>query len=509
MDSARRKLKILMVAAEVSPFVKVGGLADVLGGLPRALRAMGHDVRVVMPYYPLVANSGEWPLEEVVQPTAIPIRDGVVDCAGVYRATMPGTMTDGKDSVPVYMIRSDRWFADADCSEKVYSGDAEPYIFLNRAIMELAPKFTRGWTPDVLHCHDWQAGLALVYLKTLYRCAPAWENTAGVYSIHNLAHTGEFGFDVLEAAGLPNHLFAYDKLEFYGNVSLMKGGLVYADQVHTVSETYAREIQTAEHGCGFEGLFRYLAAQGRLRGIVNGLDHAAFNPATDPYLAANYSRENPGPKAECKAALQAECGFAVDPAIPVIGIVTRLVEQKGLDLIRNCADELLSLPIQLVVLGVGNPAYEGLFRTLARNHPDKVHARIAFHIRFAQHIYSGADLFLMPSRFEPCGLGQLIALRYGTIPVVRATGGLADTVEDFQPSARGLGRGNGFVFTEYNSSAMVGAVRRAVETFQDQRRWSALVTRAMKTEFAWQKPAKEYAAMYRAALSPIELGQAA
>lgn len=501
MDSARKKLKILMAAAEAAPFVKVGGLADVLGGLPRALRAMGHDARIVMPYYPLVAESGRWPLEEVLGPTAVPIRDGHSERARVYRATMPASRPDGKDAVPVYLIRSDRWFLDADRSERVYSCDAEPYLFWNRAILELTPRFADGWTPDVLHCHDWQAGPALVYLKTLYRCAPAWQSTAGVYTIHNLAHTGEFGPDVLEAAGLPAHLFTYDKLEFYGNVSLLKGGLVYSDRVNTVSDTYAQEVQTADYGCRFDGLFRYLAAQERLSGIVNGLDPEMFDPATDPHLVANYSRANPAPKAECKAALQAECGFATDPSLPVFGLVSRLVEQKGLDLIREAADALMELPIQLVVLGVGAPEYESFFQDLARKHPTKVHARVAFDLPFAQRIYSGADLFLMPSRFEPCGLGQLIALRYGTIPVVRATGGLADTVEDFRAPARGLGRGNGFIFTEYDSSAMVEAVRRALEAFGDARRWAGLVDRAMKTDFAWTGPARAYAGLYRDAIN--------
>jgi starch synthase len=506
---AARKLRIVMVAAEVAPFVKVGGLADVLGGLPRALRALGHDVRIVMPYYPMVHNSGRWELEEILGPCPIPTREGMIEQAKVHRTLMPPSRPGGNDGLPVYMIESDRWFKDADRSEKVYTGDAEPYIFLNRAVMELVPYLERGWMPDILHCHDWQAGLAPVYLRTLYRCSTAWSGTSSVISVHNLAHSGEFGRDVLEAAGLPPYLFSYDKLEFYGNVSLLKGGLVYSDQVNTVSETYAREIQTPEYGIRFEGLFRFLASQGRLSGIVNGIDTAAFDPATDPLIPARYDRANPAPKVICKAALQKECGFAVDPDVPVASIVTRLVEQKGLDLLRDSADKLLAQPLQLVVLGVGNPVYEQFFKELARKYPGRVHTRIVFDAPFAQRIYAGSDLFLMPSRFEPCGLGQLIALRYGTIPIVRKTGGLADTVEDYKSGGRGNGRGNGFVFEEYNSSAMLKAVARAVDAFHDKPGWAALVDRAMAADFGWDKPARQYVSLYRRAVAAPAVERAA
>ncbi len=495
---ASRRLKILFVSVEVAPLAKVGGLADVAGALPKALKAMGHDVRIIMPSYRMIEDNPDYTVEQSVPEFSVPIHEGF---------SLPATLkTTAIGDIPVYLVASDRYFTEATESKMVYTLEAEPYVFFDRAVVEAIPRLTPTWTPDVIHCHDWQTGLIAVYLDTFYHENPVWENVARVFTIHNLAYQGDYPYEVLRYAGLPDDLFTWDRLEYYGRMSFMKGGLIYSDVSNTVSPTYARETQTDDYGCGLQGLLQYLAGQKRYTGILNGIDMDVYNPQTDRNLAANYSAEKPAGKAKCKTALQAECGLPKSRKSAVIGIVSRLADQKGFDLIRAAADDLLRLPVQLVLLGTGDPAYEAYFRELEERHPKKVKAFLGYDAELAQRIYSGSDIFLMPSRFEPCGLGQLMSLRYGTIPVVRATGGLADTISDF--TARS-GKGNGFVFEEYDASAMLDAVKRAVETFQDGDAWEKLVVRALTSDFSWNNSARKYVELYRQALAKIRLVAAA
>jgi starch synthase len=488
---AARKLKILIVAAEVAPFAKVGGLADVAGALPKALRALGHDVRVVMPCYRMIEENPKCAVEDLLPAFPVPIHADLTEQARIRQTCI------GKD-VPVYLIAGDRCFAEANESKKVYSLAPDPYVFFDRAVCEFIPRLSTAWDPDIVHCNDWHTGLTPVYLDTLYRDHPTWAGAARVFTIHNLAYQGDFDYDVFRRTGLPDHLFAYDKLEFYGRMSFMKGGLVFSHMVNTVSQTYAQEIQTPEYGCRLEGLLQYLASQGRLTGIVNGIDYEEYDPASDPRIPAHFSAEKPEGKAHCKSALQAECSLPAKQEVALIGLISRLADQKGFDLIRAIAEPMLKLPVQFVLLGTGDPQYETYFRDLARKFPKKVKAHIGFDADLAQRVYAGSDMFLMPSRFEPCGLGQLMSLRYGTIPIVRATGGLADTILDYNRSPK---KGNGFAFDEYSADALLQTVKRAVGTFADKARWAALVSRALQSDFSWTSSARKYVELYRQALT--------
>jgi starch synthase len=478
--------RILMISAEVAPLAKVGGLADVAGALPKALHALGHDARILMPAYPMIEADTRWQMEPLTQ-FEVAIRPDWTETATVSQLTLPS-------GVRVYLLRVGDWFANATESTKLYAVDPRAYVAFCRAAVEWLARQS-DWTPQVVHCNDWHTALVPVYLRT-----PRTERTdamATVFTIHNLAYQGVFEKEFFHELGLPDYLFDIEGLEFYGKVNLMKGALLYSDRVNTVSPTYAAEIQTPEYGERLEGLLRRLADERRLSGILNGIDYDEWNPETDPHIPAHYSATNLQGKATCKAELQRACGWQPDPSKAVIGLVSRLTDQKGLDLIKSLGAKLLQLPIQFVLLGTGDPAYERYFRSWHKRHRAMVHATIGFDNAWAHRIYAGADMFLMPSRFEPCGLGQMISLRYGTIPTVRQTGGLADSIAPYD-AARGAG--NGFVFREYKPSALYDAVRQAVEAFQDADAWQALVARVMQQDWSWSRSAGAYAALYAEAL---------
>lgn len=495
---AGRKLKILLVAAEVAPFAKVGGLADVAGALPKALKALGHDVRVVMPCYKMIEDNPRYAVGDFLPPFEVPIHAGLTQTAWVRQTRIGG-------DVPVYLIASHDYFGDATESKKVYSMVPEPYVFFDRAVTEFVPRMAPAWAPDVVHCNDWHTGLVPVFLQHFHADTPAWSRASTVFTIHNLAYQGEWDASLLAYAGLPESLFHYEKLEFYGKVSFMKGGIVYSDLVNTVSQTYAQEIQTPEYGCRLEGLLQDLHRRDRLTGIVNGIDYEEYDPANDPRIAAPFSAADPRGKANCRAALQAESGLPQAKKAAVIGLISRLADQKGFDLIHAIAERMLEMPVQFVVLGTGDQHYEAFFRDLQARHPKQVRANIGFDANLAQRIYAGSDMFLMPSRFEPCGLGQLMSLRYGTIPIVRATGGLADTIVDAGP--RGS-KGNGFVFSDYSADALLDTVQRAVRVFAEQSKWEALVGRALSADFSWTSSARKYAELYRRAAAGREAAAA-
>jgi starch synthase len=480
---ARERLRILYVAAEVAPFAKTGGLADVAGALPPALARLGHDVRVVMPLHRQAAAAAG-ALRVVLPRVSVPVGDRTVD----------GALLEGwlDDRVPVYFVAHDGYYD----RPALYGApdDCERYVFFCRSIMAALPML--GWMPQVVHANDWQAGLIPVYLETLYRDTPAYADVATVFTVHNLAYQGVFWHYDLPMTGLGWDLFTPAGLEFYGHLSFLKGGLVFADQLTTVSPTYAREIQGPERGERLDGVLR--ERSGDLMGILNGLDVAAWNPMTDPDIPKRYDREDLGGKAASTAALRDEMGLP-DPGrrTPLVGVVSRLAAQKGIDLVAGAVPALRAAGGQLVVLGTGEEPLEQLLRQQARTYPESVAVRLGFDARLARRIYAGADVFLMPSRYEPCGLGQLIALRYGTVPVVRRTGGLADTVRAWDPST---GEGTGFLFDDLSAEACGAALARAFAAHADPAAWRRLVLNAMAADFSWDASAESYVTCYRRAI---------
>ncbi|AMW05953.1 glycogen synthase GlgA [Gemmatimonas phototrophica] len=471
-------MNVLFVAAEVAPFVKTGGLADVAGALPAALRAAGHDVRVVMPRYRSLREQGV-PMAGPIGASFLPV--GVrAEEQRIWRAT--GSET------PVYFLDIPAAFERA----AVYGepDDARRFILFARGVMDCLQHLREvdGWQPDVVHCHDWHAALVINYLKSYY--AYTFGHIATVFTIHNLAYQGQVHPDVAQLAGLAEGGLVENGMGpgIANSFNIMARGILYADVVSTVSPTYAREILTTEYGERLDGLLR--SKQDRVVGILNGIDTTVFDPQTDRQLAAPYGAGDMAGKAACKAALQQRCGLAVDPQRPVLGIVSRLVEQKGLDLLHKILPWLLrETDAQLVVLGSGQPYLQEAFLRHGEQHGDRVAVRIGFDAALAQQIYAGSDAFLMPSRFEPCGLGQLIALRYGTVPIVRATGGLVDTVRE------GL-EGNGFVFHRYDPKDFGDAIWRALQCYRDPASWAVVRERGMREDHSWTTAARQYAGVY-------------
>jgi len=462
-----------MVASEAAPFAKTGGLADVVGSLPAALHRIGEDVAVLLPRYRAVATESGRRIYDYM-----PIWMGDV-CynTSVYQVG---------ESVPYYFL---------DCPELydregVYGnsrGDFPDnyirYAVLSRAALEVARRIFR---PQVIHCHDWQSALVPAYIHTVLAADPTFIGIKTLLTIHNLGYQGLFPPEVLAEVGLPATLFRPEALEFFGRVNFMKAGILFSDAINTVSQAYAREIQTREYGWGLDGLLRSRSAA--LSGILNGADYSQWNPESDPNLPAHYSRADLSGKRVCKRALLSEFGF-MDPAAqdrPLIGMVTRLAGQKGADLIAQVGEDLAKEDLSLVALGAGEPIYEKILRDLAAAHPDNIAVRIGYDEGLAHRIEAGADMFLMPSRYEPGGLNQLYSLRYGTIPIVRATGGLDDTIEE----------ATGFKFQEYSSAALLEAIRAALAEFRRPDQWSARVGRAMSKDFSWDVSACEYANLY-------------
>ena len=477
-----RSLRVLVVASEMAPFAKVGGLADVVGSLPKALAARGIDVRVVMPKYKKIQGAAyisDFPVEIAGRLETAIIRTVPVKAGG-------GT----KAEFPVYMVDSYRYFH----RDYIYSGedDVERFVFFSRAVLDMLPVI--GFKPDIIHCNDWQTGVLPFMLKTRYAKDDFYKDIATLYTIHNLQYQGVFPRDVLGLFGAGPQNFHPDDLEFYGGVNFMKAGLLYADKLNTVSQTYAKEIQTPEYGERLDGVLRKRARD--LYGILNGIDYEEFNPATDPNIPKPYSLETVKDKVHNKRALQKEMGL---PALgaPLVGLVSRLVNQKGLDLTGAIVDDLMERDLQLVVLGTGDPYYHKLFTDLGAKYPEKAGIKIGFDVKLAQRVYAGSDMFLMPSKFEPCGLGQIISLRYGTIPIVRKTGGLLDTVEDYNAAK---GTGNGFSFGAYSPLELLQTIDRALVVYRKPEQWDTLRENAMRSDFSWSRSASEYVNLYKKAM---------
>jgi len=487
-----QRLRVLLVASEVSPLAKTGGLGDVAAALPRALRALGHDVRILMPRYRGVERHASG-IRTVVPRLEVPVGDRLVPGA------LLGTETSG--GVPVYFLQQDHYF-DRDglygTGDDDYPDNCERFVFFCRGALEaliaLDGMDRDGWRPQIVHANDWQTGLLPVYLRTLYRDHPSLASIATVFTIHNLAFQGVFWHHDMPLTGLGWDVFTPAGIEFYGKLNFLKGGLVFSDLLNTVSRTYAREIRTPAFGSGLEGVLEERSHD--LHGVINGIDYEVWNPAKDPAIPQPYSADDPGGKAACRAALRGELSLETAPG-PVLGIVTRLVEQKGMDLVLQALPGILAEGCQLVLLGSGDANLEAAFVESAQRHPGRVAVRIGYEAELAHRIYAGADCFLMPSRYEPCGLGQLIALRYGTVPVVRRTGGLTDTVTEFEPARRA---GTGFTLDAFAVDALLDAVRRATSAYRQPALWKALVRNAMAEDFSWEASAREYVTLYGKAL---------
>lgn len=474
-------MKIALVASEVTPFSKTGGLADVLGTLSIALERLGHDVCVIAPAY-RSALRGEFPLEETPIKLSVPIGDRLEEAAVLKSAIGKG--------VTVYLLRADAYFdrealygtADGD-----YPDNAERFAFFSRAALEML----RRKPADVVHCHDWQTALAIVYLKVQSGRYPELAASKTVFTIHNLGFQGIFPSRDWPLLGLDPSFFTPQFLEFFGNVNFLKGALIFADKITTVSPSYAREIMTPEQGFGLEGVLRQRAAD--LLGILNGVDYHNWNPSTDPLIARRYDENSLNGKAECKKSLQLALGLPDRHGPALIAMISRLTSQKGFDLVEAIFDRLMERDTQFVLLGTGEKRYEEFFRAQAARYSNRVGVRIGFDEVLAHRIEAGADLFLMPSLYEPCGLNQMFSLKYGTIPIVRAVGGLKDSVEPYDADAES---GTGFVFEPYDPQALLDAIDRALLVFRDERAWKALCRRAMAMDFSCEKSAKQYLDLY-------------
>lgn len=473
-------MKILFVASEAAPFLKTGGLADVAHSLPKALKKAGTDIRVIIPKYGKISDEFKEQMDHIAEFT-VPVG---------WRNQYCGLDHLKYDGIDFYFMDNEYYFKRNE--PYGHYDDGEIFAFFSRGVLE-AIKHMDNFIPEVIHCNDWHTGMIPVFLEDFYRYDIRFQNIKTIFTIHNLRYQGIFSKTILtELLGLDYSYFTEDKLKYYDAVSFMKGGIIYSDIVTTVSETYADEIRTPYYGENLDGLLNGISY--KLYGIVNGIDHDAYNPRRDKDIPKTFGLTTMKNKLVDKEALQKELGLPVNKDIPVIGLVSRLVSQKGLDLIKGVIEEILHLDIQLVILGTGDQAYEDLFEYYSHIYPEKLSSNIGFSDKLAKLIYAGADMFLMPSLFEPCGIGQLIALRYGTVPIVRETGGLKDTIT---PYNKYTGEGNGFSFTNYNAHDMLNVIQLAIETFKDKKQWLAIQKNGMKAETSWKDSAKKYTDLYK------------
>ena len=447
-------MKVLLCSSEVVPFAKTGGLADVAGSLPLYLKKLKIDIRVAMPKYSCVKVEGS-------------------------KAKM------GKD-IPVYLIENDQYFVRPTLygtPSGDFADNLERFSFYSKAVLELLKK--ENFKPDVIHCNDWQSALIPVYLKTIYKDDPFYKNIKTVFTIHNMAYQGVFSKDEYPKLGIGWEYFNIEGLEFYDKINFMKGGLIFSDFITTVSPTYSKEIQTPEFGYKLEGILS--KRKNNLTGILNGIDYDEWNPEADKELVKKYSAKSSTDKVYNKVALQKELGLPVKPDVPLLGVVGRLAGQKGFDILAEKIEQICSMDLQFALLGTGEEMYHKIMQDIAKKYPQKTSISIKFDNTLAKKIYASSDMFLMPSRYEPCGLGQLISLRYGTIPIVRKTGGLADTITE----------DNGFVFEEYSSDALFKAIKRGLDAYKNCKAWQAMVRRAMEYDFSWGNSTKEYVKLFK------------
>ncbi len=481
-------MRILMVTPEANPFARSGGLAEVIYALAWTLVKQGHEVQVVLPLYRQVRESGQ-PLNSTGLTFSIPLSLKSLP-AEIY-------ISEPEPNLKFYFIAQDALF-DRDGLYGTAYGDfednAERFIFFSRAVVEMME--TLELNCDICHCHEWQTGLVPVYLRTLYADRPRLQPPATVYTVHNVGYQGIFSSFDLPLTGLGWELLSPKALEFYGQLNFMKGGLVFADLLNTVSTKYREEILTPEFGFGLEGLFQERAKE--LYGILEGVDYARWDPGIDAFLPTAYDREHLEGKQACKAALEKRFGLNLPPEKPLLGMTTRFFERKGIDLVENILDDLMHLDLGFVIQGTGEERHHYLLQEIASRYPEKMGLVIGYSDELAHQIIAGTDIFLMPSRYEPCGLDQLYCMRYGTIPVVRATGGLDETIQEYDPAT---GAGTGFKFTGYTPAELMGAVRRALALYQDRPAWQALMRQNMALDYSWINTAgPKYVELYRLAV---------
>ena len=474
-------MHIAFAASECVPFSKTGGLADVVGALPRALAALGHQVSVFLPRY---RQTKLVDAQTVVRSITIPFDDQYRFCSVVTAGNTAGVRHYFVDYPPFFDREALYGTASGD-----YPDNAERFALFSRAVLEASKVLG---VPQIFHCHDWQSALVPVLLHTQYAEDPAFRDVATVFTIHNIGYQGLFPPDTLPLLTLPWDLFTITKMEFFGQVNFLKGALAYSDFITTVSKKYSQEIQTTEFGFGLEGVLRNRAST--VTGIVNGVDYDEWSPQADKFIAARFSPDDLSGKAICKGDLLAAYGMTkADPKLPVIGIVSRFAAQKGFDLIAQIMDRLAREELTVIVLGSGDKQYEEMFLRLNKQFPHKIAVKVAYDNSLAHKIEAGSDMFLMPSRYEPCGLNQIYSLKYGTVPIVRATGGLDDTIEQWDPRT---GKGTGFKFTDYKGEALLITIKQALKAFRDQTSWQALMRNGMGKDYSWNSSAKEYVRVY-------------
>ncbi len=481
-------MNILFPVAECVPFAKTGGLADVAGALPQALTRLGHQVHVVMPMYSQVRKAGI-ALRKTEHTVLISIGNEHVRSV-VWEAKL-------SDSGPfIYFLQANSFFDRPELYRNPsggYSDNDQRFLFLCHGALQLGRQLGIPW--DIVHCHDWHTGLIPAYLKTEYAQEPVYAKTRSVFTIHNLAYQGHFPKETFSLTGLPDSLFTPEGVEFWGGINYMKAGLVCADWITTVSQTYAREIQNKEFGYSMEGVLRQ--RKDRLSGILNGLDYSLWDPEHDSQLKHQFSAAQPGGKEQVRAQLLETIGLYAMEQAPIVGMISRLDDQKGCDLIADVIEKILEQNLQLVMLGTGDKKYHKLFLKIKAKYPRRLSLHLEFNEALAHLIYGGSDMFLMPSKYEPCGLGQMISMRYGTIPIVRQTGGLKDTVVDYDRE-----KGTGFSFKEYSGLALLRAIKRACAVFADKKAWKKMIKNAMITDFSWDRSAREYERLFKKILNP-------
>ncbi len=456
-------MKIVMCASEVVPFAKTGGLADVAGALPLALEELGHEIKIVIPRY------------KAIQDTKF----------NIARLSKDISFSVIGKNIKVYFIENEAYFnRDSLYGDKAgdYKDNLDRFSYYCKRVLGLLKEI--NFKPDVIHVHDWQASLIPVYLKALYAKDPFYKGIKTMLTIHNIGYQGLFPKEQFPNLGLDWSLFNVEGLEFYDKINILKGGMVFSDVITTVSPTYSKEIQTKEFGFGLEGVLNNRRSS--VFGILNGLDYNIWNPQTDKFIAKNFSVNDPAGKLKDKEDLQSFCKLPLKNDVPLFGIVSRLAEQKGFDILAEAIEKICTMHLQLVILGTGDLKYHILLEEMVKKYPKVISLHLKFDDPLAHKIYAGSDIFLMPSKYEPCGLGQLISLRYGTVPLVFRTGGLADTVN----------KDNGFIFNHYSKDDLVKTIKNSVEAFKDKKKWAQLLNRAMKCDFSWEESAREYLKLY-------------
>jgi starch synthase len=483
-----KSLQILLATPEAVPFAKTGGLADVAGALPKSLQALGCEIRLIMPYYRMVKESG-LPHQYLGEEIEVPMGDEKLK-ADIYLGHL-------NQDIPIYFIGREEFF-DREYLYSTPKGDyfdnAERFIFFSKAVLIFCQHI--GFSPDIIHHHEWQTGLIPTYLKSVYQNNSFFSQTATVFTIHNIAYQGLFKKEKFWLTGLPKEMYNPEGVEFWERINFMKAGIVYADVINTVSQKYSEEIQTPEYGYGLEGILR--KRRESLYGILNGVDYQDWDPSHDPHLIARYNPIDISGKKECKKDLLKE--FHLPSSLenaPLFGMISRLADQKGFDLLIEILEEFFALDIGFVLLGTGEQKYHDLFTQIAHKYPQKAGIRIAYDDRLAHKIEAGADFFLMPSKYEPCGLNQIYSLKYGTIPVVRATGGLDDTITHYEPTTK---KGNGFKFIRYDAKEFLNTIKMAIRFYSQPGHWRQLLQNAMTSDFSWERSAEAYLQLYRKAL---------